>query len=287
MDDFHVLDDLLAIKYLRDMTDEELAAGIGVGRTTLMRWKSGEENISAKHAKDIYEFAFRCGIRLNRIKEQLFREDHAGEDSVVLFHGAKTQIYGELSLDYSAEDNDFGRGFYCGESLEQSAMFVAGYPESSLYICKFKVDNSLKCVRFNVDRDWMLAVAYYRKKLSGDALPTIMRETIKRASQADYFIAPIADNRMFVIIDEFISGDITDVQCQHALSATNLGKQYVFVSQRALERVEILRHCYLTESEKRFYLESKQEENRIGVDKVKAAKREYRGQGLYIDQLMK
>ena len=34
MDDFHVLDDLLAIKYLRDMTDEELAAGIGVGRTT-------------------------------------------------------------------------------------------------------------------------------------------------------------------------------------------------------------------------------------------------------------
>jgi len=31
---------------------------------------------------------------------------------------------------------------------------------------------------------------------------------------------------MFEIIDSFIEGEITDVQCQHCLSATNLGKQY-------------------------------------------------------------
>ena len=33
----------------------------------------------------------------------------------------------------------------------------------------------------------------------------------------------------FEIIDRFIDGEITDVQCQHCLSATNLGKQYVFI----------------------------------------------------------
>ena len=33
----------------------------------------------------------------------------------------------------------------------------------------------------------------------------------------------------FEIIDRFIDGEITDVQCQHCLSATNLGKQYVII----------------------------------------------------------
>ena len=33
----------------------------------------------------------------------------------------------------------------------------------------------------------------------------------------------------FEIIESFIDGEITDVQCQHCLSATNMGKQYVFI----------------------------------------------------------
>lgn len=38
---------------------------------------------------------------------------------------------GKLTLDHSKKINDFGNGFYCGESLEQSAMFVAAYLESA------------------------------------------------------------------------------------------------------------------------------------------------------------
>ena len=287
MKDYCVIDDLLTIKELRELSDEDLAKGIGIGRATIARWKSGQEDISEKHTKAIYEFAFRQGIRLNRIKEQLFREDYANESNIVLFHGAKTEIQGKMSLDYSKEENDFGKGFYCGENLEQSAMFVAGYPKSSLYICKFSVDNELNHIRFNVDREWMLAIAYYRKRITAFNEDPTIRKILEKVSRADYCTAPIADNRMFQIIDEFIDGEITDIQCQHALSATNLGMQYVFVSQKALDKVEILRHCYLSDSEKQYYLTSKQEENRIGNDKVKLAKREYRGQGLYIDQILK
>ena len=91
---------------------------------------------------------------------------------------------------------------------------------------------------------------------------------------------------MYQIIDDFINGEITDVQCQHCLSATALGNQYVFVTDKAIRNVKIIENCYLTSSEKEYYLTTRQEETKIGNDKVKIAKREYRGQGLYIDQIL-
>ena len=45
---------------------------------------------------------------------------------------------------------------------------------------------------------------------------------------ADLIIAPIADNRMFTIMGQFANGDITDIEAQHALLTSRLGKQYVF-----------------------------------------------------------
>ena len=69
----------------------------------------------------------------------------------------------------------------------------------------------------------------------------------------DYIIAPIADNRMFQIINSFIDGEITDEQCKHCLAATNLGFQYVFISDNAINRVQILERCYLSGNEKEYY----------------------------------
>lgn len=79
----------------------------------------------------------------------------------------------------------------------------------------------------------------------------------------DHIIEPIADNRMFEIIYSFIDGEITDVQSQHCLSATNLGNQYVYVTDHALSHLKILQHCYLAPDEKKHYLSCKQEKSRI------------------------
>lgn len=102
----------------------------------------------------------------------------------------------------------------------------------------------------------------------------------------DYIVAPIADNRMFEIIDSFIDGEITDVQCQHCLSATNLGNQYVFVSEKALKKVSILERCFLAGEEKNSYLNAKKEFNELNRDKVKIARRQYRGNGKYIEEIL-
>lgn len=285
MKNFELCTDIEIVMELLSITAADIADNIGVTSTTISRWRKSEENVSVSNLNSFYNFAFNKGIRLNKIKEQLFRED-CPANSTILFHGAKTYISGKISIEKSKNTNDFGRGFYCGESLEQSAMFVANYPESSLYILEFDKSN-LKYTQLNVDRDWMLLIAYFRNKLTEYSDHPIITNLLSKLEGVDYIVAPIADNRMFEIIDSFIDGEITDVQCQHSLSATNLGNQYVFVTDKSLNQLKILRHCYLAPVEKDYYLTSKKEESRIGNDKVKIARKQYRGQGEYIEDILK
>lgn len=277
--------DIESVLEITGFTAEELAEELGVSRITISNWINNKNNISEKHMQEFYEYVFKKGIRLNKIKEQFYREDMVKDNEVLLFHGAKTKLEGNLRLDCNKRINDFGDGFYCGESLEQSAMFVATHKRSSLYMVKFD-PSDLRGREFKVDREWMLTIAYYRGKLSEYADTETVKQLIAANERIDYIIAPIADNRMFEIIDSFIDGEITDVQCQHCLSATNLGKQYVFISQKALDNVTILERCFLTDSEKESYLTARQENFKMNMDKVKLARKQYRNQGEYIEDIL-
>ncbi len=284
--EFLVTNDIESTLEIMDYTMEKLADELGVSRITISNWINNKSAISEKHMDEFYNYVFRQGIRLNKIKEQFYREDMVRNNEVLLFHGAKTKIEGRLRLDCNKRINDFGNGFYCGESLEQSAMFVATHKNSSLYMLKFRPDN-LKCRVYSVDREWMLTIAYYRGRLKEYGDTEIVKQLAKSTEEIDYIVAPIADNRMFEIIDSFIEGEITDIQCQHCLSATNLGMQYVFVSERALSQIELLERCYLAEVEKEDYLNSRQASFRVNLDQVKLARKQYRNRGEYIEDIMK
>lgn len=286
MNDYQVWYDIEIVRELLGMTMQELADELGVSRMSLNRWKEDSSRISAANLSAFYSMAFRKNIRLNKIKEQFFREDYSSDSHIILFHGAKTHIEGELSLEKSRQNNDFGKGFYCGENLEQSAMFVSNFPDSSLYIVDFLKDG-LRSKRFGVNREWMLMIAFFRNRLGEFSDSVMIHELAGKLQGMDYMIAPIADNRMFEIIDSFIEGEITDIQCQHCLSATNLGNQYVLLTNKALKQTRILSHCYLAKEEKEHYLLSRRKFNGLNHDKVKVARRKYRGQGKYIEEILK
>ncbi|MBQ0071521.1 MAG: DUF3990 domain-containing protein [Spirochaetales bacterium] len=265
---------------------EKLAEELNVSRVTISNWVNHRTAISEANMAEFYRFAYRKGIRLNKIKEQFYREDMVGEDEVLLFHGAKAKIEGELRLDMNKRINDFGNGFYCGESLEQSAMFVSNQKDSSLYMLKF-LPADLRSKRYMVDREWMLTVAFHRGKLEGFKDSNLVTQLKKSMEGIDYIVAPIADNRMFEIIDQFIDGEITDIQCQHCISATNLGLQYVFLTEKALSNITLLERCYLSDLEKEAYLTARHESFSINQDKVKLARKQYRNQGEYIEDILK
>lgn len=283
--DFEISQDIESVCEITGLTIEELANELNVTRATVSNWLNERVSISDRHIDAFYSYVYRKSIRLNRIKEQFYREDMINMNEVLLFHGAKTKIEGELSLGYNKKTNDFGNGFYCGESLEQSVMFVATYPNSSLYMLKFN-PNGLKKKEYKVDREWMLTIAYHRGNLDQYANNELIRRIARANEGIDYIVAPIADNRMFEIIDSFIDGEITDVQCQHCLSATNLGMQYVFISEKAFSNITMIERCYLCEDEKNAYLSARQESFVMNQDKVKLARKQYRNQGEYIEDIL-
>ena len=114
--------------------------------------------------KDIFKSAMTDAIKkaasMIGIGLQLWRDD-SGINAKLLFHGAKAEIDGEIDLHHGRQNNDFGQGFYTGESYEQAISFVSGFDNSSVYYLSFN-DINLKCKRYEVNQKWMMTIAYYK-----------------------------------------------------------------------------------------------------------------------------
>ncbi|MCI8367691.1 MAG: DUF3990 domain-containing protein [Eggerthellaceae bacterium] len=283
--EFRYREDMALVLDLLQCGKKSFADQLGISRMTLDRWLLGKTDPDWVALDRFYGFAYANKIALNSIKAQLYREELDKADKTLLFHGSKAGIEGPLSVGRSRSNNDFGMGFYCGESLAQSAMFVAGFQSPSLYMLALD-EGDLRKLEFSVDQEWMLAVAAFRGRLGEFGHHPVVEDIQRRVSEADIVIAPIADNRMYETIDQFIDGEITHLQCQHSLSATNLGRQYVFVSEKSLGSVEILERCFLCKKELEQFELTRQSETEVGRAKAKVARRQYRNQGLYIEELL-
>ena len=272
------------VRELLNITQEELADELNVEPLTIKRIENGITNTSKRTLDLFYDFIYKKKIYLNKIKEMFYKEELTKE--ILLFHGAKSTIIGNIAINKGRKNNDFGQGFYCGESYEQSASFVENFDNSSVYY--FSLDVTwLRSLKYAVNRDWMLTIAYFRGTLNEYKDSIAIKNLISRLEGVDYVIAPIADNKMFRIIDSFINGEITDEQCKHCLTATNLGFQYVLLNDNAISRLKMLECCYLSNEERNHYRKIKLEDNKISDDKVKLARIQYRGKGLYIDEILK
>lgn len=282
--DYNFADDLKAIREILGYTQSEMAEQLGVEQVTVSRNELNKTKPSNQLLERVYNFAFDKNIQLNRLKEMLWIEKLPSNHKL-LFHGSKGIIERPLSVRLGRINNDFGQGFYTGETYAQAISFVSGFKDSSVYYLDFDNQN-LKSKEYFVDQEWMMTIAYYRGALDNYKNHKIVQKIIKDSRDCDYIIAPIADNRMFKIIDSFIQGEITDEQCKHCLAATNLGKQYVFVSDLAISQLKIVEHVYLSDNEKNYYKKIRNSDSKLGDDKVKLARIQYRGKGKYIDEIL-
>ncbi len=91
---------------------------------------------------------------------------------------------------------------------------------------------------------------------------------------------------MFQIIDTFIDGEITDEQYEHCLAATNLGMQYVFLSKEFIKHIKILERCFVSSKEKERYKKEQAEFQKLGFDKAKLVRIQYRGKGKCLEEIL-
>lgn len=276
--------DLKSIREILGVSQSEFADQIGVEQVTISRNELGKTNPSAKILENVYTFAFAKNIKINKLKEMFWRNDLKKHEKL-LFHGAKSKIDGEIDIHRGRHNNDFGQGFYAGESYEQAISFVSGFENSSVYYICFN-DDDLTYKRYEVNQEWMMTIAYYRGALDEYKNHPVVKKIIEQSRACDYIIAPIADNRMFQIINSFIEGELTDEQCKHCLAATNLGMQYIFVSEKAVSQAKLIERCYISHNEREYYKNIRLEESKLGANKVKLARKQYRGKGQYIDEIL-
>lgn len=137
----------------------------------------------------IYTFALNNNIFINEIKAQLYYEDLTNENKLVLYHGAKNILEGNIDIEHAKNNNDFGKGFYCGESFEQSSLFVSGFDTSSVYILSFN-PQKLSSIEYKVNQEWMLPIAYFRGRLSEYENHPIIKKLINKLEDIDYLVAP-------------------------------------------------------------------------------------------------
>ncbi len=256
-----------------------------VSREELFELAEIEDIDSKENLDKLYDYCYNHKAHINEIKWLEYKDLFDSQSRKLLCHGSRNGITGDIRLDASGDSNDFGNGFYLGETLKQAGMFVSEDENSSVYLMAFNT-NGLKPVKFKVDETWMLAIATFRDTLNDYADHPKIQKILNKVNNADYIVAPIADNRMFELIDAFIAGELTDKQTLYALSATHLGMQCVLKTQTALDKLVNLDRCYICPVERASFNVANDVESTTSLNKAMLAKYRYKMQGKYIDEIL-
>ena len=91
---------------------------------------------------------------------------------------------------------------------------------------------------------------------------------------------------MFYIMTLFAGGEINANVALHSLSASKLGKQYIFKTQKALKQIVPIEKYYLCQEEKDDTIKKLSMRTLEIETKLKLSKREFR-EGLFIEELLK
>ena len=205
-------------------------------------------------------------------------------ESITLYHGSKSSINGKITPT-SREHCDFGKGFYMGTEKSQPLTLICNYPNASLYTLNLDL-TGLDILDLNLDLDWALFVAYNRGKMDLIKGSSLYNRYADLGKNCDIIIGYIANDRMFIVLDRFFSGIITDIALIHSLSALKLGEQYVALTKKACDKIEIINSQVLTDGE-RENLKQESEINRSkGVSLAEEICRKYRREGRFFDEIL-
>ncbi len=211
-------------------------------------------------------------------------QNELNEKIVTLYHGSKSGIHGAIAP-ISRNRCDFGKGFYMGTNYTQPLTLICNYPKAKLYTLRVDLTN-LKILNIEVDLDWALLIAYNRGKMESIKDSKLYKRFKNLSKSYDIIIGHIANDRMFVVLDRFFNGEITDFALIHSLSALELGKQYVASTKKACNQIEIVKEQNFS----REYWEELKKVSEInrskGIAMANEICRKYRREGRFFDEIL-
>ena len=143
----------------------------------------------------------------------------------------------------------------------------------------------LKILNLDVSLDWVLFIAYNRGKLEEFKDTELYKKIASLKDDFDLIVGPIADNRMFDTIDDFLNNAITSIQAIHAIKDLSLGKQYLFRTKKALNHLVLIDRLYVSKIERKEAKEQKIQKIKNCEEYISKAYKDYIRQGEYIVEI--
>ena len=253
--EYNFSEDLKSIREILGFSQSELAEKIGVEQVTISRTELKKTEPSARLLEAVYSFAFDKNIKINKLKEMFWRDD-LGANEKLLFHGAKTEIDGEIDIHKGRKNNDFGQGFYLTTSKELAESFLRtsiakaiatgtieeGQKFGYISTFEFNLSGNLETHIFeNADVDWLHCIAAHRKK-------KMFIEVEREMARYDIIAGKIADDATNATLTAYLAGVFgtagdkeADDFCIRQLLPNKLKDQYCFKTESAIECLKFVK----------------------------------------------
>lgn len=279
------------IKQIRtylNMSQTEFAEQLNVTFQTVNRWENGRALPNKLAQSKMFDLCKERQVPVYDITLKRIAEESEAiklkADRVLLYHGSKSGIEGSIEPK-SRKQCDFGKGFYMGTNPGQALTLICDYEKSKFYIVSVSMDN-LAHIEVPADIDWAMLVAYHRGKMEKINGTPFYNKYRDMTANKDLIIGNIANDRMFFVIDNFFVGNVTDMALINSLSALQLGKQYVVISQKGCDAVRIEAEVELSYLERLFIKEIAEENRARGISLANDICKKYRREGMYFDEIL-
>ena len=279
---------ILEIRNRLNASQEDLAKMIGISYATVNRWENGHSQPNKAAQLRLYDICKERKVDLEDIIQKKIEKSAANissSDRVILYHGSKSGIKGPIAP-ISRERCDFGKGFYMGTEPYQPLTLISDFEKSKFYVISLDM-TGLRVLNVKPDLEWAMLVAYNRGKMDEVRGTSLYEHYAAMSNGYDVVVGSIANDRMFYVLDNFFLGNITDKALVMSLSALQLGKQYVAITEKACKQVKIEAEVELSQLE-RVFLRDLSESNRVkGVNLANEICREYRREGQFFDEILR
>lgn len=270
------------------MSQTEFAKQLNVTFQTVNRWENGRALPNKLAQSKMFDLCKEKQLPVyDMILKKITDKSKAmklDSNRVLLYHASKSGIEGTIEPK-SRKQCDFGKGFYMGTDSGQTLTLICDYEKSKFYIVSVSTEN-LALIEVPADIDWAMLVAYHRGKMEKIDSTPFYNKYRDMTQDKDLIIGNIANDRMFFVIDNFFVGNVTDMALVNSLSALQLGKQYVVISQKGCDAVRIEAEVELSYLERLFIKEIAEENRARGISLANDICKNYRREGMYFDEIL-
>ena len=270
------------IRKKMNLSQEQLAALIGISPVTVNRWENEKAKPSLMAQKQLYDI---CVSHKLDLADYIVEREQIHENRSVLYHASRFGISGNIQP-ISRSRCDFGKGFYMGTDPIQPLTLVCNEKNPVFYTLDFDTEN-LSVLDVEMGIDWAMLIAYYRGYMDDKTGSVVYEKYAHMADGCDVIVGYIANDRMYQVLTDFFERRITDTALIGSLSALKLGRQYVAITQKACDQSRIIKERPLQKLDLMILKDRSKIRRREGIELADRIVTEHRRDGRYFDEIVR